>query len=36
MGQEEGEDFYRYMESISYSVQIDDKGYVKESEDGRS
>jgi poly-gamma-glutamate synthesis protein (capsule biosynthesis protein) len=36
MGQEEGTEFYRYMESISYSVQIDDKGYVKESEDGRS
>lgn len=33
---EKGKEFYRYMEEISYSVQIDDQGYIKESENGRS
>lgn len=36
MEPEKGQEFYRYMEQISYSVQIDDQGYIKESENGRS
>lgn len=36
MDSERGKDFYRYMENISWSVSIDDEGYVKESDDERS